>query len=378
MNISLTTEQQIAHDHIIDWVNSPKNRLLTIGGLAGTGKTTLLGEVARTIKRSAKRLALCTASGKASTILKSKLMNILDPEDYCGTIHGLIYLLVGKEQLKNGRTELYFSGKEDELKSKYDLIIIDESSMVNEWMFNDLASHGLPILAIGDHGQLPPVKGSFNLMESPDIKLETIMRQAENNPIIRMAQMARLDGIIKYGDYGSGCIKTSDSRFLHAHKYNDKNSIILCALNKTRVRMNSFAREKLGINGLDPIINEPVICLYNNKKKGVFNGSIGYIKEIEKTPYDYYQTRIDMGELIFEGDIDAQQFGKEYTNIDDESDLDYFDWAYCITTHKSQGSEWNNVLVIEEGSFLFKDDMWNRWLYTAVTRAKERLVIYKK
>lgn len=250
--------------------------------------------------------------------------------------------------------------------------------MVNEWMFNDLASHGVPILAVGDHGQLPPVKGSFNLMDDPQIRLETIMRQAEGNPIIKMAHMARETGEIKYGDYGNACLKTSETKFLHSHNYASLDNIMLCALNKTRVRMNAFARQRLNITNPMPVIHEPVICLYNNRKKKIYNGNIGVIKDIKFSPDDIYEARIDMGDFYFEGDIDARQFGKEYTKIDEESECEYFDWAYCITTHKSQGSEWKNVLIIEEGEFMFKGDLWRRWLYTAATRAKERLIIYKR
>lgn len=379
MSVTLTAEQQRAHDYIIDWVKSRRNGLLTLGGLAGVGKTTLLGEVASTLKRGAKRVAFCTVSGKASTVLKSKMKEHISPEDYCGTIHGLIYILVGKKELRNGRTELYFQESGGTLAASYDLIIIDEASMVNEWMFNDLASHGVPILAVGDHGQLPPVKGSFNLMEDPDIKLETIMRQAEGNPIIKMAHMARAEGVIKYGDYGAGCFKTRDTRVLHDHRYNDLDNIMLCAINKTRVRMNTFAREKLAIASPKPVPGEPIICLYNNRTKKIYNGNIGVLTHIQDDPLgDSYYVNVDMGDFFYDGEIEPQQFGREYTKVDEESDNDYFDWAYCITTHKSQGSEWKNVLIVEEGEWMFKGDLWRRWLYTAATRAKERLIIYKR
>lgn len=379
----LTDEQKVAHDKIMDWFGSlvKPRQFMTLGGYAGTGKTTLISQLAATLKVNGKRLAFCTVSGKASTVLKQKLTEIINEQDYCGTIHSLIYQLIGKEKMRNGRTELYFQANEG-AHLPYDLIIVDEASMVNEWMFRDLCSYGIPILAVGDHGQLPPVKGNFNLMAQPEIRLETIMRQAEGNPIIKMALMAREEGAIKYGDYGHGCIKTKDVKYLHAHQYGDINSIMLCGMNKTRTRMNIFARDLLKRQGPHPIVEEPVICLYNNNRKMIYNGNIGVLQSVEAKKIDeadVLDVEIDMGDFIFRNNIDPLQFGKDYVSVDEkDDDLDYFDYAYCITCHKSQGSEWKNVLVIEEGEFMWKGDLWRRWLYTAVTRAKEKIVIFKR
>lgn len=373
--ITLTPEQLKAHDHVLDWLKS-RGKLLTLGGYAGVGKTTLTAAIARTLKGDGRRLAFCTVSGKASTVLKAKLGQVLGEGDYCGTIHSLIYQLIGKEKLRSGRTELYFDAKQD-AKLPFDLLIVDEASMVNEWIYRDLSAYGIPILAVGDHGQLPPVKGTFNLMENPAIRLETIMRQAEGNPIIAMSRQAREEGMITYGDKGEGCIKTRDTKVLHEHDYG-RDSIMLCGINKTRVRMNAFARDRLKIADPCPVVGEPVICLYNNRKKAIYNGNIGILDQIESIECGY-EVRIDFGDFNYFGWADHTQFGREYTHVDDKlEDIDFFDWAYCITTHKAQGSEWKNVLVIEEGEFMFKGDLWRRWLYTACTRAKEKLIIYKR
>jgi exodeoxyribonuclease-5 len=378
--MTLTTEQQKAHDTVLDWAKTSQ-KCLTFGGYGGTGKSTTLAQIALTLKSQGKRLAFATVSGKASSVLRQKMVGVLTNQDYCGTIHSLVYRLIGKERLKSGRTELHFE-VDTEKHLPFDLLVIDEASMVNEWMFRDLAQYGIPILAVGDHAQLPPIKGTFNLMAKPEIRLEKIMRQAEGNPIIKMATMAREEGVIKYGDYGQGCVKTCNIKVLHEHQYSNLNSIMLCAINKTRVKMNAFAREKLSLAG-DPHIGEPLICLYNNNKKLIFNGNIGMLKSLEVVPVENnltaYDVTINFGDFIFQNNIDPLQFGKQYISIDEkDANLDYFDYGYCITTHRAQGSEWNNVLVIEEGDFLFKDDLWRRWLYTAVSRSKERLIIFKR
>ena len=382
--MELTQEQKQAHDKIIAWVASG-NKLLTLGGYAGVGKTTLVGRLAETLKVFNKKIAFCAISGKASTVLKSKLTNILTENDYCGTVHSLIYRLIGKEKLKSGRHELYF-GVRDEIHLPYDLIILDEASMVSEYVFKDLAALGIPILAVGDHGQLPPVKGNFNLMEDPQIRLETIMRQAEGNSIIAVSKRARETGVIDYGDWPPNVSKTRDSSVFHGHDFKSTDSVMLCAINKTRVRMNTFARDKLGLvdPSPGPVVGEPLICLYNNHRKMIYNGNIGILEKINDHKFteggvEVLDVEINMGDFVFSGCIDVSQFGKPYTNVEDkEDDVDYFDWGYCITVHKSQGSEWKNVLLIEEGQFMFRDSMWNRWIYTGVTRARENLIIYKR
>ncbi len=373
--MSLTNDQQKAHDYVLDWISSTKKKsLLTMGGLAGTGKTYTIGQICKTIKESmGMNIAFATMTGKAQVVLRSKVEDFMTPGDFVGTIYGLIYSLVGEDKKKR---ELYFERVEKDLH--HGLIIIDEASMVNQAVMADLSSYGVPILAVGDHGKLPPVKDIFNLMSDPEIKLETIVRQAEGNPIIKMARMAREYGNIDFGDYGQGCIKTRNTSVLHDHKYDDLNSIMLCALNTTRTRMNNFARESMGIKGDLPEEGEPLICLLNNRRKFIFNGHIGTLQELNLVDDITARIEVDLGDRSYNGLVDIPQFGKKYLNKRDEMDVDYFDWAYCITVWKSQGSEWNNVLLLEEYIPKFTEDMKRRFLYTACTRAREKLVIFKR
>lgn len=396
-DIQLNTEQQKAHDLAVDFANSnhAQHHLLTIGGYAGVGKTTVTGEIIRTLKQDGKAIAMCTLAGKASTILKRKTGDVLGERDFCGTICKLIYNLVRADKDERGRPDLEFERHMNHLD--YDLIVIDEASMVNHEYFDDLADHGIPILAIGDHGQLPPIppKGwdkknpgqvySFNLMKNPDIKLETILRQASDNPIVKISQMARETGNIPVGMYGPHCVKTTDSAFLHKFPFGSADSQMLCANNKTRCGTNAFARFKLGIQSDLPVAGEPVICLANNAKANLFNGMIGNIESIEyncRTEEGYPCYRVSIifeGGMPWRGNIHPGSFGSAYGDRMENKpfDLEFFDWSYCITTHKFQGSESSFVLVREERLWKQTDDNWRRWLYTAVTRAKDKLIIFK-
>lgn len=373
----LTDEQKKAHDHVMDWYKSSRGRydLLTLGGYAGTGKTYTLGQICKTLsqEQSGTKTAFLTFTGKASTVLAAKIRGFMGPDDYCGTIHGMVYKLVGEDKEKR---RLYF----EKIKERpyFDLIIIDEASMVNGQIFGDIAEYGIPILAVGDHGQLPPVKEQFNLMEDPNIKLEKIIRQAEGNPIIQMARSARELGYIDYGDFGQGCIKTRSLDVLHQHQYDSLDSIMLCALNTTRNKMNAFARGKLGIGEIIPRIGEPLICLLNNRQEGIFNGNIGTLKQFHILDEYTAEIELDLVDRTFTGEVDIEQFGKKYLDKKEVDGLNYFDWAYCVTVWKSQGSEWKNVLLMEEYIPNMEDDIRRRFLYTACTRAKEKLVIFKR
>lgn len=366
--IQLNTQQQKAHDQIVSFFNDRKGKLITLGGYAGTGKTTLISHIIETIRaKQMIHVAFCAYTGKAATVLKSKIN--LAEGDYCGTIHGLIYRPVGK--LPNSR--MIFE-RVDHLE--YDLIILDEASMVDEVIFKDLAAYGIPIIAAGDHGQLPPINGRFNLMENPDIRLEEIMRQAEDNPIIKLATMARTTGNIPFGVYGPGVKKIQDISALK--EYLTKEVMILCAKNKTRVNINNYARDFFGIESQSPVIGEPVICLRNNRLANIYNGNIGKLVSIEEHK-NCYKAEIEFDESKYFGTISKRQFGLQYTDMEEgDRGFDIFDWAYCITTHKSQGSEYDDLIIIEERMGMQSDDDWRRWLYTAVTRAKERMLIIKR
>ena len=129
-------------------------------------------------------------------MLKTKLteQKVILPKDTVGTIHSLIYspIVNDKEEIIGWKT-----------KQKIDrtLIIIDEASMVDETIWRHLLAFKVPIIVVGDHGQLPPIKGNFNLMQKPELCLEEIHRQASTNPIIGLSIQAREHGLIRFGTY---------------------------------------------------------------------------------------------------------------------------------------------------------------------------------
>lgn len=383
MGVVLNADQDRVKEAALAWFFATKTGggqkpCLTIGGYAGTGKTTTLGEIAREIKKHKYKIAYCCFAGKAASVLRSKINDFFsDEEDYCGTIHSLIYDLRGKEKTEGGRERLVFENKGDEID--FDLIVLDESSMINKPVFEDIRGKNIPILAFGDHGQLPPVEGTFNLMEEPDLRLEKIVRQAEDNPIIKLSMMARLEGRIPVGDYGGQVVKTLNTQVLNTHLFQDVNSIVLAFSNNMRQKINTIARETLVLTEEILYPSQPIICLNNNHIKKFYNGEIALVQAV-KDCGSWIEVRLSFGDRTFECSLPKEQFGavqRMDLQGDSRERYDLFDWAYCLTVHKSQGSEWENVLLIDEpgAKYVLDEKNYRRWLYTAISRAKKNLTI---
>ncbi len=372
--LALTHDQEGAIQAILDFWRE-KGARLTMGGLAGTGKTTAIVEAVRRVsKKDRPMIAFCAFTGRAASVLRGKLeaAEVMDMGDYCGTIHSLIYTPKVRDGVIIGWK------KADVLP--YDLIVVDEASMLTKILFDDLASFNIPILAVGDHGQLPPIGDTFNLMAEPDVRLETIHRQAAGDPIIKLSMIVREGGTIPVGRHGEFVSKTINPNILD--RVSDvSDPMILCGYNRTRTRLNRYVRRRLNISSPLPVVGERVICLKNNHNAGVYNGMIGYVVEVKEKGKDHLALKAKMdGGVDFNGDVWRHQFGAEQTiRPKDKQEAgymgDFFDWGYAMTVHKSQGSEAKRVVVFEERLPKATDDDWKRWLYTAVTRARERLLV---
>ena len=386
MDVELSPKQKKVVDSILDWYKSKKTQYVTLGGYAGTGKTTLLGHLGNMLHREYKgiSIAYCSFTGKASLVLKKKLeeSKSLAPSDYIGTIHRLIYkAIVDEDDNIIGWEKIPVDSFE------YDLIVVDEASMVSEDIWNDLLSFEKPILAVGDHGQLPPVEGKFNLMASPMLRLEEIYRQEKGNPIIMVSELARKYGDIPVMEFSSTVRKFSREdenlqEFLSEKLSGyDENMMVLVGYNHTRVKLNNGIRQFLEFDSPNPQIEDRVICLRNNAELGIFNGMLGTVQSIERKNLadmlEYYDVDIqfDGQDDLFHGNMSAEQFGKRETLKDVGREMNLFDFGYALTVHKAQGSQAEKVILFEERFPKMDDDMWRRWLYTGVTRAVSELYI---
>lgn len=387
--LELTQDQETALKTLDAWIEKPDKQYIALGGFAGTGKTLLLSLFRQKLfaQNPKLKVAFCSFTGKATQVLKYTLSSqkTLYKNDSVSTIHALIYQAIDDEY---GRV----LGWKKREKLEADLIIIDEASMVSVHIWSDLLSFNLPIIAAGDHGQLPPVGENFSLMQNLDIRLEQIHRQAEGSPIIKLSMIARQRGFIPVGRLSSSVVKYSraDSDIHNImqdllQQWNE-DTLYLVGRNKTRVKLNAEIRTIREVYNESPQPKDRVICVKNNWQTGIFNGMLGTIENIKpktdgKGKIHWYSAEIMMDDgTFFEGEISAYQFNND-TVIRDAPGLDFrrvgdlFDFGYALTVHKAQGSSARKVVVFEERNSHQSDDDWKRWLYTAVTRAERELVI---
>jgi len=368
----------------MDWYRDPKLQYLTFGGYAGTGKTTLLGYLGLEIHNENKkiRIAYCSFTGKASRVLDRKLKDVkaLTKVDYTGTIHRLIY-----KAIVDDNDNIIGWEKKPKDEFEYDLIIVDEASMVTKDIWNDLLSYGVPVLAVGDHGQLPPIESSFNLMEKPALKLEEIFSQEKDTPIIQVSEMARKYGGIPKLSFSDTVKKFSrqdeDAQEFLTDIFSsfDDQTMVLVGYNNTRINLNKGIRQLLEFETQAPTYGDRVICLKNNANAGIFNGMMGTVVSISKSEIKGCldaEIALDGEDECFVGLISEKQFNN--TVVDGKTlmrEINLFDFGYALTVHKAQGSQARRVVVFVERFPRMTDDLWRRWLYTAVTRAEKELYI---
>jgi len=385
--LTLSTDQQTVLDQVMAWIDAPVGDYLTIGGYAGTGKTTLTAFIRQEIfnKSPLLKIAFCSYTGKAARNLEEKLKEnkAIFSGDSVSTIHSLIYTAITNKQGN-------ITGWKRRDFMDADLIIVDEASMVDPFVLNDLLSYEVPIVAVGDHGQLPPIGTNYSLMQSPHLTLTQIHRQEEDSPIIDLSILARTSGEIPVQKFGSGVIKISrndpDSREIlnEALESFNEETLIICGYNATRLRLNKELRGRKDRYGDVPEAGDRVVALKNNHYSGIHNGAVGTIAKIleEDKTGNWLLVKIDIDgqDKPYQGYIYKPQFNQKETIIGNLKDPDghqgdLFDFGYALTVHKAQGSQADSVILFEERFPKSSDEEWRRWLYTAVTRAKQNLLI---
>lgn len=386
--MKLSYQQQQAIDAINRWKRDSSQQLYRLFGYAGTGKTSL----ARFIASGA--TLFCAFTGKAAYVLRQKGCEAF-------TIHQLIYMPKDRSQKRLKELEAKLKNTEDPVKIEElerqiefehkrlnspnfvlnpdspvktaDLIVVDECSMVNEQMAMDLMSYGTKILVLGDPAQLPPVMGSgYFIRAKPDFMLTEIHRQAAGNPIIGLAtqvrkrQEIRPDGrmVVPWGSVTPDEVLGFDQ--------------IIVGRNTTRKATNRKIRALLGIQEETPVPGDRLVCLRNDHEVGLLNGAIWKVESC----FDGDEF-LDL--IIYDPDCDANYTAVEahrHHFMQDEfkpipfwirKEAQEFDYGYALTCHKSQGSQWDRVLIFDESGAFGRDG--HKWLYTAVTRAAKEVKV---
>ena len=347
-----------------------------IAGYAGSGKSTLVNFIIKALNIPDKQIAYCAYTGKAALVLQQKGC------PGATTAHRLLY---HTKELPDG-TFKHTPRKHPESPLK--LIVVDEISMLEKEQWEILMKWGVPIICLGDPFQLPPIGQDNGVLKHPHIFLDEVMRQAQDNEIIRLSMDIREGKNLSY-------FKGKDVRIVSKDNIADKllmtADMVLCGKNATRFSLNNRIRHACwGDKYTDePINGDKCICLKNQWSVGdLVNGSIGTISNIRKEDTFFLKPKMiadfdtDCDDWFVDLSMDYKLFTEGKPTVTQENWKMYpkevrpmeFDYAYAVTVHKAQGSEYKKVVLFNE--YLGRDkEQWQRWLYTGITRASEKLVI---
>lgn len=416
-------QQAAAVAAVVAWFTAPNRpQVFRFFGYAGTGKTTLAQHIVGLLNlRDVKYAAF---SGKAAHVLRQKGC------DGAQTIHSLVYQPLPTSRAEIIRLEKLLAETEDQLLADVirsmieteerkldrprfelqdasdlanaDLLILDEASMVDDKVMADLLAFGVPVLALGDPAQLPPVAGVGGLIDGkPDVLLTELHRSAADSPVTRIATATRNAGP---GDWALGVHGPDGDSGRHAG-VNSSHLLafdqVLCGTNATRWNLISRIRAMHGRYDGRPVPGDRIMALVNSPDAAVLNGMQFVVVAVEDSPDHSQKLELvvqdeeggerDMqvwkdGFLGLKGEREAKRHGRSKTAV--------VTFAQAITVHKSQGSQWERVLVVDE-SRTFRGMRYKellpkrghevaaleghlaarRWLYTAVTRAAQQVVL---
>lgn len=392
MEIEFNKQQLNAIKKAKDWYMNKKSnkQIFEISGIGGSGKSFCVYHIIKELGLSHDEVLFMAYVGKATLALSLKGNN-------AQTIHSTIYDINdvpvcdknGAPILINGRplTRPEFI-KKASLPKNIKLLVVDEGRMVASNIAKDLVSFGIPMIVLGDHHQLDPPFGEPYFLNYPDVILTEPMRQAKDDPIVKLSMMAYDGEYIDYGKYGDNCFVIPYSML--TDKMMIKSDIIICGRNKTRDELNRHIRyDILKRKSECPVIGDKIICRQNNWSLSIMdninliNGMIGYVDEIYLNTYNGNSIAIDFRpdfsdfECFNNLTIDYKLLTQPYDKVISTrfSYFNKFEYGWAISTHLSQGSEWDAPLIYYEdyGTSEFK----KKSLYTAITRAKKKLILVK-
>lgn len=383
-------KQKMIIENAYNHIYHGNEQVYQFSGPAGSGKTTVIKGLIEKIGIPLERIAIMTFIGQAAIVMRTKgLYN-------AKTIHSRLYHLVDKILVdSNGNVIMNTTYNKPEVELIFepdphalddvDYCIIDEGGTVPDYMRPTIESYGKPIIVAGDHNQLPPVKSkpAFIYPGTGHIDyLDEIMRQGKDSEILYIADLVCKGVPLNAGLYGNVLVieeKDLTDDMIKASQ------IIICGKNKTRDKFNNHIRKDiLHINNTLPMFGEKIICRKNNwniEVSGISlaNGLIGQVirppmvddfngKEffIDFKPdlLDTYFAHLNCDYKYFTANAEDRNFLKS----DPYSQGEKFEYAYAITTHLSQGAEYNNGIYFQE---YLNPSIQNNLNYTGITRFRD-------
>jgi len=414
-----TKGQKNALSKIADYIKSKTKDYFVFAGYAGTGKTTVVENIVNNAEKNKLKVFVAAPTNKATVRLAEKAEGKYEAN--FKTLHSLMY---GAPNEDTGEWEAKID------LSSEDIVIIDEASMIDDFLWKDIQENiidvGAKVILIGDGFQLAPVGSDPKLMQKYNQKgyqLTNVVRQAAESAVIKFATALRSTGSMFMPQSSQGEVSILNNQQL-AQQYfedikNNKDSILIVNSNKTRVIMNQKSRaakfgdesnksfllegEKLitvnnsqyskngetstvtKINELSEPFEVDYVKGFGQNKQTNKIGLLHYFDEFGRhnflAPYledaSLHGSQITQSELSeieakFPGTVEKTRSGKLMLS----SEVTINTWGYAITAHKSQGSQWENVFVAQSNPYGDKESQ-ARWLYTAITRTSDKLYMVK-
>ena len=422
MSIVLSPDQQTALDTVIQTLNT--NREAILAGAAGTGKTTVMSVV---LSRWPGHVLFLAPTGKAAVRLAEQVQRP------ARTIHSAIYGMAEEKRVKGSRRDTLAFGEptSPEECGPGTLVVIDEASMVNTDLANDvrrvILDTGAALLWVGDHEQLAPVEGGWGVpLHRATARLTQVHRQALESPVLELATLIRNREGGKFNRWGDECSRVSITQVKEAVDWAEEkpdDRILMTWTNATRSKANRLTREARNLPKKEIVVGERLICTYNNHPLGFMNGEVMVVEHVEDcvtltkalaqrvawvrfagkpnrvlmapATFDTYhpyrsdrQLFRDVWAPLFSKDSAPALMAEQGWSVENlrewrsvVSDFSLMGtWAYCITVHKAQGSQYPEVGFISCPAFRqsvanggrMSDEDRRRMSYTAVTRAQFR------
>lgn len=375
-DITLTSKQNEGLNVVVKRFKDHE-KYTCISGFAGSGKSTLVQFIIQELKLKDDEIAYCAYTGRAAMVLKSKGC------PGATTVHQLVYF---NKELPDGT--FVHTPRVCPENPKLKLVVVDEVSMLTAEQWGILLRWKVHILCLGDPAQLPALEQGTDVLNHPHIFLDEIMRQAQDNEIIRLSMDVREGKPLSY-------FKGKDVRIVPKNSIGDNLLLtadqIICGRNATRYDLNRRVRQAIWKDKFSeaPLNGEKCICLKNYWQLGdLTNGTTGIIDNIYTRdthlfkPQMFCDFHADTGDDFYYLHTDYKIFteGKPTVNQDNFREFPKherpmeFDFGYAITAWKGQGSEWDKVVVWVD-NFRYDKDLYTRYLYTSITRSCGKLVV---
>ena len=410
-----TEDQQEAYDRVYDRL-ARGERFTGLRGYAGTGKTYLVSRLVEQLLDEDCAVTVCAPTHKAVQVLSEELG---DAPVQMQTLHSFLGLRLNPTE--EGEYELV---AEEERDFTEGVVIVDEASMIGreEWSHIEDAPFWVQWLFVGDPAQLPPVNEEPSpALDVPGPTLETIHRQAADNPILELATKIRTGADGRFGskfEDGKGVAVTRDrEEFLdsvlrtfdtEAFAEDATHARMLAYRNKTVRRYNREIRaERYGTDadrfvegewlvGTETWFHDGVQRLTNSEEVRVKKATVDTFEADDQSEWTVWELKVRTPgrgltrtvHVLHEDEFERYEGRLERRREkaqDDPSKWDRFfelreqfarvDYAYATTVHRAQGSTYDTVFVDHRDVRVCRGDERGALLYVAVTRPSRRLAL---